>query len=220
MSTIDISKSLPNGVDRLQWLPVYAEVVQEVRVSVFWWGIFRAPSESPAKSLWYYISNVPKDGEVGRLKKKGRGGLAGEARGVSWGKGREKSRDGRERKWEEETVTLGLPHLGAYHRLAGRKLLYQPPKGESDFLKHFNKLGERDCPDITTVSVLIRQRALSEPAIPEPSTFLSIHNTVTLPGKAHVGTVFNIWGNYTMPTWLKVLNTWNTGSGVDRVIDA
>lgn len=39
-----------------------------------------------------------KDGEGGRLKKKGGGRLAGEARGVRWEKGRKKSRDGRERK--------------------------------------------------------------------------------------------------------------------------
>lgn len=187
---LDTSEDPPNGFDRLQWLAVYSEVVWEARVSIFWWVIFRAPSESPAKSLWYYISTMRRDGEGGRLKKKGRGGAAGEARGVNWGKWREKSRDGKERKWEEETVTLGLPHLGAYHQLAGGKLLYQPPKGESDFLKHFNKLGERDCPDITTVSVLIRHRALSEPAIPEPDTFSSIHGTVTLHRKAHVRPVF------------------------------
>lgn len=48
--------------------------------------------------------------------------------------------------------------------LAGGKLLYQPPKGESDFLKHFNKLEVCDCPDSITVTVLIRHRALSEPA--------------------------------------------------------
>lgn len=184
---LDTSEDPPNGFDQLQWLAVYAEVVWEARVSVFWWVIFRAPSESPAKSLRYYISKVHRDGEGERLKKKGGGGHAGEAREVRWGKWREKSR---ERKWEEETVTLGLPHLGAYHRLAGEKLLYQPPKGESDFLKHFNKLGECDCPDITTVSVLIRHRALSEPAIPEPSTFSRIHGTVTLHGKTHVGPVF------------------------------
>lgn len=46
--------------------------------------------------------------------------------------------------------------------LAGGKLLYQFPKGQSDFLHHFNKLEECDCPDSGAVSVLIRHSALSE----------------------------------------------------------
>lgn len=167
------------------------------------------------KSLWYYISNLHRDGEDGRLKKKGGGGPAGEVRGVKWGKWREKSRDGRERKWEEEKVTLGLPHLGAYHRLAGRKLLYQPPKGESEFLKHFIKLGEQECPDDTTVSVLIRYSTLSEWAVPEPSTFSSIHGTVGKHTWSLASRFAVIWIIYIIMIWLIALNTWNIGSGVD-----
>lgn len=73
----------------------------------------------------------------------------------------------RERERQSHLVCL---ISGRIIGLAGGKLLYQPPKGESDFLKHFNKLEECDCPDSTTVTVVIRHRALSEPAIPEPST--------------------------------------------------
>lgn len=139
------------------------------------------------------------------IKKERRGWACrrGEARGLRWGKWREKSR---ERKWEEETVTLGLPHLGAYHRLAGGKLLYQPPKGESDFFKHFNKLGERDCPDITTVSVLIRHRALSEPAIPGTRHVFQhpwyCHPARKSTREACLQDLSSYWVSYIIPAWL------------------
>lgn len=73
-------------------------------------------------------------------------------------------------------VTLGLPHLWAYHLARGgegRELLYQPPKGQSDFLNHFNNLGECDCPDSAAVSVLIRHSALSEPATREATEHIT-----------------------------------------------
>ncbi|KAI9514196.1 hypothetical protein NQZ68_035223 [Dissostichus eleginoides] len=44
--------------------------------------------------------------------------------------------------------------------LAGGKLLYQSPKGQSDFLNHFNKLEECDCPDSAAVSVVGEESGL------------------------------------------------------------
>lgn len=57
--------------------------------------------------------------------------------------------------------------------LAGGKLLYQSPKGQSDFLNHFNKLEECDCPDSAAVSVLIRHTTLSELATHEPTKHIT-----------------------------------------------
>lgn len=94
-------------------------------------------------------------------------GRRGEPSGGNGEKREEVVEKERERERQSHLVCL---ISGRIIGLAGGKLLYQPPKGESDFLKHFNKLEECDCPDSTTVTVLIRHRALSEPAIPEPST--------------------------------------------------
>lgn len=102
------------------------------------------------------------------IKKERRGwACRGERSGGSGEKREEVVEKERERGRQSHLVCL---ISGRIIGLAGGKLLYQPPKGESDFLKQFNKLEECDCPDSTTVTVLIRHRALSEPAIPEPST--------------------------------------------------
>lgn len=64
--------------------------------------------------------------------------------------------------------------------LAGGKLLYQSPKGQSDFLNHFNKVEECDCPDSEAVSVLIRHSALSELATHEPTKHIPIKGLLSV----------------------------------------
>lgn len=115
-----------------------------------------------------------------------------EGRGEPSGGNGEKREEvaGKERERERQSHLVCLIS-GRIIGLAGGKLLYQPPKGESDFLKHVNKLEERDCPDSTTATVLIRHRALSEPAIPEPST-PRCHSWCWLHGTANVRPVFKI----------------------------
>lgn len=89
----------------------------------------------------------------------------------------------RQRKWKERKIderrgkskkgrgghTWFASSLGVSSGLQGGKLLYQSPKGQSDFLNHFNKVEECDCPDSEAVSVLIRHSALSELATHEPT---------------------------------------------------
>lgn len=71
-------------------------------------------------------------GEEGGDEKKGEGGeeiLMCEEGGV-WRKWREeKGRDEREREREGETVTVGLPHLWAYHLACRGKITVPVPQG-------------------------------------------------------------------------------------------
>lgn len=106
----------------------------------------------------YYISKLELGG--------GGGGKRGEILMLKRGSG------SRQRKWkravrvEERKQGKRQSHLvclisGRIIWLAGGKLLYQSPKGHSDFLNHFNQLEECDCPDSAAVRVLIRHSALS-----------------------------------------------------------
>lgn len=83
----------------------------------------------------------------------------------------EKKKGRRERKESERQRRSHMVCLisGRIIWLAGGKLLYRSPKGRSDFLNHFNKLEECDCPASAAVSVLIRHSALSELATHEPT---------------------------------------------------
>lgn len=116
-------------------------------------------------------------------------GKRGEQSGGNGEKREEMAEKERERKRQSHLVCL---ISGRIIGLAGGKLLYQALKGESDFLKHFNKLEECDCPGSFTVTALIRHRALSVLAIPEPSMLSSICGTGTPHGKANVRPVFKI----------------------------
>lgn len=83
---------------------------------------------------------------------------------------------GYERKKESERERQSQSVCLIYGRiiwLAGGKLQYQSPKGQSDFLKHLNKVEECDCPDSGAVSMLIRHSALSELATHEVITRIS-----------------------------------------------
>lgn len=90
----------------------------------------------------------------------------------------------REEMREKESGRERQSHLvclisGRIIWLAGGKLLYQSPKGQSDFLNHFNKLEECDCPDSAAVSVLIRHSALSELATHEPTKHIAINGLLS-----------------------------------------
>lgn len=77
------------------------------------------------------------------------------------GENGEKKEEMREKEGEKERQSHSVCLIsGRIIWLAGGKLLYQSLKGQSDFLNHFNKLEECDCPD-SAVSVLIRHTALS-----------------------------------------------------------
>lgn len=90
-----------------------------------------------------------------------------ERKGKRWEREKE-----RERERQSHSVCFISGHI---IWLAGGKLLYQSPKGQSDFLNHFNKLEECDCPDSAAVSVLIRHSALSELATHGPSKHITIN---------------------------------------------
>lgn len=90
----------------------------------------------------------------------------------------------KKQRWEKESKRERQSHLvwlisGRIIWLAGGKLLYQSPKGRSDFLNHFNKLEECDCPDSAAVSVLIRHSALSELATHEPTKHITINGLLS-----------------------------------------
>lgn len=91
----------------------------------------------------------------------------------------------KEQRWAKESKRERQSHLvwfisGRIIWLAGGKLLYQSPKGRSDFLNHFNKLEECDCPDSAAVSVLIRHSALSELATHEPTEYITINGLLSV----------------------------------------
>lgn len=87
----------------------------------------------------------------------------------------------REKESERERQSHSLCFIsGHIIWLAGRKLLYQSPKGQSDFLNHFNKLEECDCPDSAAVSVLIRHSALSELATHGPTKHITVNGLLSL----------------------------------------
>lgn len=89
------------------------------------------------------------------------------------GKRREEMREKeRERERQRHLVCL---ISGRIIWFAGGKLLYQSPKGWSDFREHFNKLEECDCPDSAAVSVLIRHTALSELATHKPTKHITFN---------------------------------------------
>lgn len=96
------------------------------------------------------------------------------------GKWREKKEEMREKESERERQShLVCLISGRIIWLAGGKLLYQSPQGHSDFLNHFNKLEECDCPDSAAVSVLIRHSALSELATHEPTKHITINGLLS-----------------------------------------
>lgn len=92
----------------------------------------------------------------------------------------EKREEMREKESERERQSHSLCFIsGHIIWLAGRKLLYQSPKGQSDFLNHFNKLEECDCPDSAAVSVLIRHSALSELATHGPTKHITVNGLLS-----------------------------------------
>lgn len=94
--------------------------------------------------------------------------------------GERKKGEMREKESERERQSQSVCLIsGRIIWLAGGKLLYQSPKGRSDFLNHFNKLEECDCPDSAAVSVLIRHSALSELATHEPSKHITINGLLS-----------------------------------------
>lgn len=116
------------------------------------------------------------------MKKGGRGEI------LIWKRGMGSKAGKMERKKEEMMVEESKgerqSHLvclisGRIIWLAGGKLLYQSPKGQSDFLNHFNKLEECDCPDSAAVSVLIRHSALSKLATHEPTKHITINGLLS-----------------------------------------
>lgn len=116
--------------------------------------------------------------------KKGRGGeIDTDVQERHREKGRENGEKKEERR-EKESERERQSHLvclifGRIIWLAGGKLLYQSPKGQSDFLNHFNKLEECDCPDSAAVSVLIRHSALSELATHEPTKHITTNGLLS-----------------------------------------
>lgn len=102
--------------------------------------------------------------------------------------GEKKGRDerGRKRDGGRQSHSVCLVS-GRIIWLAGGKLLYQSPKGRSDFLNRFNKLEECDCPDSAAVSVLIRHSALSELATHGPSGNINVNGLLRhCTGKANL----------------------------------
>lgn len=87
----------------------------------------------------------------------------------------------REKEGERERQSHSICLIsGRIILLAGGKLLYQSLKVQSDFLNHFNKLEECDCPDSAAVSVLIRHTPLSELDTHEPTKHYAINALLSL----------------------------------------